>query len=80
MAAKKELDFEASMNRLEEIVAALEKGDATLSDSMTLFEEGTALIRRCGKLLDEAEQQVLRLKKGPDGAPEELPFDEETEE
>ena len=80
MAAKKELDFEASMNRLEEIVAALEKGDATLSDSMTLFEEGTALIKRCGKLLDTAEQQVLRLKKGPDGAPEELPFDEETEE
>ena len=68
------------MNRLEEIVAALEKGDATLSDSMTLFEEGTALIKRCGKLLDTAEQQVLRLKKGPDGAPEELPFDEETEE
>lgn len=80
MAAKKEPDFESSMNRLEEIVAALEKGDATLSDSMTLFEEGTALIRRCGKLLDEAEQQVLRLKKGPDGAPEELPFDAETEE
>lgn len=80
MAAKKEPDFESSMKRLEEIVAALEKGDATLSDSMTLFEEGTALIRRCGALLDEAEQQVVRLKKGPDGAPEELPFDAGTEE
>lgn len=80
MAAKKEPDFEASMKRLEEIVAALEKGDATLRDSMTLFEEGTALIKRCGTLLDEAEQQVLRLKKGPDGAPEELPFDAEAEE
>ena len=74
--AKKEPGFEASLKRLEEIVAALEKGDATLSDSMKLFEEGSGLIRRCSELLDEAEQQVVRLRKGPDGAPEELPFDE----
>jgi len=73
--AKKELSFEESMKRLDEIVKGLEKGDVTLSDSMALFEEGTALIRRCTSLLDGAEQQVVRLKKGPDGAPEELPFD-----
>ena len=72
---KKELSFEESMKRLDEIVKGLEKGDVTLSDSMALFEEGTALIRRCTSLLDGAEQQVVRLKKGPDGAPEELPFD-----
>ena len=30
MAAKKKLDFEASMARLEEIVALLEGGDAPL--------------------------------------------------
>ena len=72
---KKELSFEESMKRLDEIVRGLEKGDVTLQDSMTLFEEGTALIRRCTELLDSAEQQVVRLKKGPDGAPEELPFD-----
>ena len=72
---KKELSFEESMKRLDEIVRGLEKGDVTLHDSMALFEEGTALIRRCTELLDSAEQQVVRLKKGPDGAPEELPFD-----
>ena len=33
MAAKK--TFEENMARLEEIVARLEKGDATLGDSMT---------------------------------------------
>ena len=75
--ADKELSFEASLQRLEEIVGALEKGDVTLSDSMAMFEEGTALIRRCSTMLDSAEQQVVRLKKGPDGAPEELPFDAE---
>jgi exodeoxyribonuclease VII small subunit len=63
------------MKRLDEIVKGLEQGDVTLQDSMALFEEGTALIRRCTELLDSAEQQVVRLKKGADGAPEELPFD-----
>ena len=55
----------------------LEKGDVSLGDSMLMFEEGTALIRRCTVLLDQAEQQVVRLKKGADGAPEELPFESE---
>ena len=77
MAAKKEPDFEASMARLTEIVAALENGDAPLGESLKLFEEGTALLRRCSKLLDEAEQKVAQLRKGPDGAPETVPFDGE---
>ena len=77
MAEKKQPAFEASLKRLEEIVAALERGDAPLEDAMKLFEEGTKLIRTCSAQLDKAEQQVVRLKKGPDGAPEELPFDME---
>ncbi len=75
--AKKEMSFEDAMKRLDEIVKGLEKGDVTLKDSMAMFEEGTALIRRCSEMLDSAEQQVVRLKKGPDGAPTELPFDTE---
>lgn len=73
--AEKKLSFEDSLVRIEEIVRSLEKGDVSLSDSMKLFEEGTKLIRRCGDELDKAEQKVVRLKKGPDGQPEELPFD-----
>lgn len=80
MATKKQQSFEASLQRLEEIVSALERGDAGLGDSMKLFEEGTGLIRSCSALLDQAEQQVVRLKKGPDGAPEELSFDAQAEE
>lgn len=77
MSAKK-VTFEQQLERLEEIVAALEKGDAPLADSLKLFEEGTKLIAACGKQLDQAEQQVVKLMKGADGAPVELPFDEET--
>ena len=77
MSAKK-VTFEQQLERLEEIVAALEKGDAPLADSLKLFEEGTKLIAACSKQLDQAEQQVVKLMRGADGAPVELPFDEET--
>ena len=68
--------FEWRIARLEEIVARLERGDAPLADSLSLFEEGTKLIAACSKELDQAEQQVVRLMKGPDGAPVELPFED----
>ena len=45
MAAKKTaMSFEQSLDRLEEIVRHLEKGDLPLNDSLALYEEGTALI------------------------------------
>jgi exodeoxyribonuclease VII small subunit len=75
----KKVTFEQRIARLEEIVAALEKGDAPLADSLALFEEGTKLIAGCSKELDQAEQQVVKLMKGPDGAPVELPFETEEE-
>lgn len=68
--------FEESINRLDEIVRSLEKGDAPLSESLKLFEEGTSLITNCDKLLSEAEQTVVKLKKGADGEPQELPFED----
>lgn len=69
------MSFEQAITRIDEIVKTLEKGDAPLEKSLTLFEEGTSLIKFCGKLLDSAEQKVVRLQKGPDGEPEETPFD-----
>ena len=74
--AKKTVKFDDMLTRLDEIVRLLEKGDAALEDSLKLYEEGAGLIRQCTKQLDEAEQTVVRLQKGPDGEPIELPFDE----
>ena len=72
---KNELTFEQKLERLDQIVKLLEKGDAPLAESLGLFEEGAGLIRDCSRQLDEAEQKVVKLRKGPDGAPEELPFE-----
>lgn len=66
--------FEENMTRLEEIVTRLEKGDVPLSQSLSLFEEGARLAAACRMELDQAEQQVVRLMKGPDGAPVETEF------
>ena len=74
MPTTKKLTFEQSMARLEEIVALLEKGDAPLEEAMTLFEEGAAILRTCTRQLDEAEQKVKLLTAGPDGQPQEEPF------
>ena len=74
MAAKKKLNFEGSMVRLEEIVSLLEKGDAPLEQAMALFEEGAKLLRECTKQLDEAEQKVTLLTSGKNGELVEEPF------
>lgn len=77
MATKKKLTFEESIGRLQEIVDLLERGDTQLQDSLDLFTEGTKLVSSCTAMLDDAEQQVVKLQKGPDGEPQELPFEEE---
>ena len=67
------LSFEQALARLDEIVRHLEKGDLPLSESISLFEEGTGLLSSCSAMLEEAEQKVVKLRKGPDRVPEELP-------
>ena len=80
MIGTKKKTFEEQIARLEEIVSLLERGDAQLADSLALFEEGTRLIGACSRELDEAEQKVVRLMKGEDGAPVEMPFEAPEEE
>ena len=72
-----EKTFESQMERLEEIVRLLEKGEAPLADSIKLFEEGTRLSAALGKLLDKAEQKVTILQENMKGELTEQPFDAE---
>jgi exodeoxyribonuclease VII small subunit len=67
--------FETNMQRLEQIVRAMERGDVALEESLKLFQEGTELVRSCGKLLDDAELQVKKVLTAADGSPvlEEMP-------
>ena len=76
---KKNATFEENMARLEQIVRAMEKGDVPLEESLKLFQEGTALVQTCGKLLDEAEQQVTKIVTQADGSPAEEVFSNGTD-
>ena len=69
------LEFEKALARLEEIVRKLEASDATLSQSLQLFEEGVRLTNHCNTLLDKAEQKVSMLVRMEDGvmAPAPMP-------
>lgn len=69
--------FEENMQRLEQIVRLLERGDAPLEESLKLFQEGTALVDSCGKLLDNAELQVKKIASAADGSPVEEAFSDD---
>ena len=71
------MTFEANMQRLEQIVRAMERGDVPLEESLKLFQEGTELVRSCGKLLDEAELQVKKIMTAADESPVEVDFHEQ---
>ena len=65
----KNMTFEESMARLEQIVRTMERGEAPLDESLKLFQEGTELVSRCGKLLDDAQLQIKKVVKTADGTP-----------
>ena len=51
-------NFEVSLQRLEEIVDELEKGNVPLEQALKLFEEGLKLSSSCRKELEDAEGKV----------------------
>ena len=75
--SNKKQSFEENMQRLEQIVRAMEQGDIALDESLNLFREGTDLVEKCGKMLDEAELQVKKIVVSEDGSPVEEDFSHE---
>lgn len=66
--------FEECLQKLEQIVDQLEKGEVPLEQAIALFEEGVKLSNDCRSELDAAEGKVeLLLKQGNKITPQ--PFD-----
>lgn len=72
------LDFEKSLQELEQLVERLEQGDITLEESLQCFERGIGLTRTCQQALKAAEQKVQILIE-QDGNAEIRPFAEQDE-
>jgi exodeoxyribonuclease VII small subunit len=56
--AEKKLSYEAARDELIEVVAALENGQATLEESLNLWERGEALAKICQEWLDGARAKL----------------------
>ena len=72
--------FEKDLEKLEEIVGALEEGELSLDEALKRFEEGIKLAKRCEKALSEAEKKIEILTRNADGELEAQPFGEEGED
>ncbi len=63
----KSLSFEAALKELEEITRSLETGEATLEDSIKLFERGSALKMHCDEKLKSAQMRVEQIVETQNG-------------
>ena len=70
--AKSDIDalpFEKALGELELIVKKLEQGEVSLEDSISLYERGELLKKRCEALLKQAEARIEKITFGADGRP-----------
>jgi exodeoxyribonuclease VII small subunit len=61
------LSFEAALSELEQLVAQLESGRASLEDSITLYERGAKLKAHCDERLKSAQMRVDQIVETPGG-------------
>ncbi len=61
-----EIDFEATLKELEELVKQMESGELGLEESLSAFERGVKLTRQCQAALKNAELRVRALTENDD--------------
>jgi len=54
--------YDEALRRLEELVSQLERGGKNLDETLAMFEEGTALLKRCQEELGEVEGRLAELR------------------
>jgi exodeoxyribonuclease VII small subunit len=72
------LTFEQAMQRLEQFVRTMERGEVPLDESLKLFQEGTELVSYCAKRLEDAQMQIRKVVKTADGSPAMEAFSDES--
>ncbi len=74
--AEMKVNFEENIKALEETVKALEGGNISLEEMLSLFEDGVKRTKECTAQLKAAEQKITMLVNKA-GVMEEVPFCEE---
>lgn len=73
-SAKVNLPFEEALQKLEQIVEAMEADDLPLETLLAKYEEGSRLVQRCQEKLAEAELKIQQLEKNAAGENQLKPF------
>ena len=55
------MSYEQVIEELESIIGRIEQGKIGLAESLTEYERGAALLKRCRGILEVAEQQIEKL-------------------
>ncbi len=71
----KKMSFEAALSELETIVEKLERGDAPLEESITIYQRGAALKAHCESKLKDAQLKVEKIVIDASGQAGTAPFD-----
>ncbi|PAT01084.1 exodeoxyribonuclease VII small subunit [Candidatus Izimaplasma bacterium ZiA1] len=58
-----EKSFEKALSELEVLVKELENGNIELNDAVTKYNEGMELATYCHKLLENAENVIVKMMK-----------------
>jgi exodeoxyribonuclease VII small subunit len=74
---KKPPPFEQMLERIQQIISAMESGKSDLDTLIQQYEEGQRLIAQCQERLTDIERKVEALIKKPDGTLATAPFPEE---
>ena len=69
----KKPSFEEALKQLEEITARIERGEIGLEESITQYEKGMGLVKKCRDILNKAELKIQQLQERPDGSLEAKP-------
>ncbi|TWT43961.1 Exodeoxyribonuclease 7 small subunit [Phycisphaerae bacterium RAS1] len=72
--ATEKLKFEEAMQRLDQIVEAMESGRVGIEESIARYEEAMQLAAHCRKILDQAELRIQQIQMDAAGKPQAAPF------
>ena len=64
---EEKMSYEQALARLEEIIRAMENEKIPLAQSLSLYEEGVAIVRRLSAELDDAERKIKILQQNAQG-------------
>lgn len=71
----KTMTFEEALQELEGIVEKLERGDAPLEESISIYQRGAALKAHCESKLKDAQLKVEKIVMDAGGQASTAPFD-----